>query len=522
MECKINREIIPVTETVLDETQEQDVTLDYVLPDYDPEIFRVICCEMQPSVTNYQLSSGRLTYELCVELRVLYCGSDSKALQCVTQTLNYSKGLDVPDCKEQHTCEPIFYFHPKTDYANCRATGKRRLDVRGAVSVRIRASAQRRQEVISDIFGMEMQLLRKPVTIASEKRTAVKNLSLNEEITLGASKPPVQGILRCAARAAQGERSVIAGKLVARGEVVADVLYRGAGTGKESTIESMRFTIPYSQIVDMDQIDETFTGTAEAQVVSFTVKPAADASGDLRILQCSAELRLTCSASKTKTVPIVTDAYSTRYLCDCTVVPLRVDSAPVPLSESFTCKASIHAGESGAEIVSDLRCRVKNVSMSILPKQGKLRVSGMLCVSVLTGDSDGMPVLLEREEAFEELLPLSVQAEDALLYASAEPTDCSYHLGADGVISIKCSVRIGGTLYPITLIQGVTQVQLDEERKIIRDSDCALRLYYGTAGESVWDIAKRCSTKVSAITEENDLSGDLLTQPGMLLIPIVY
>ncbi len=511
--------MIPVTETVLDETQEQDVTLDYVLPDYDPEIFRVICCEMQPSVISYQLSSGRLTYELSVELRVLYCGQGSKALQCVTQALNYSKSLDVPNAKD---CDPVFYFYPKSDYVSCRATGKRRMDVRGAVSVRIRANAQRKQEVISEIFGMEMQLQRQPVTAAAEKRTAVKNVSLSEEITLGASKPPVQGILRCSARASQGERSIIAGKLVARGEVVADVLYRGAGNDNDAAMESMHFTIPYSQIVDMDQIDETFTGTADAQVVSFIVKPIADSSGDLRILQCSAELRLTCSACKTRTVSIVTDAYSTRYLCDCTSVPLHVDSAPIPLSETFPCTATIHAGESGAEIVSDLRCRVKNVSMSVQAKQGKIRISGMLCASVLTLDGDGMPVLLEREEAFEEQIPLNLQTDDALLYASAEPADCSYHLGADGVISIKCSVRICGTLYPTAMVQGVTQVQVDEEKKIIRDNDCALRLYYGTAGESVWEIAKRCSTKVSAITEENDLSGDILTQSGMLLIPIVY
>ena len=42
MEWKINRERIPVTERILDETQEQGVELDYVLHDYDPEIFRII------------------------------------------------------------------------------------------------------------------------------------------------------------------------------------------------------------------------------------------------------------------------------------------------------------------------------------------------------------------------------------------------------------------------------------------------------------------------------------------------
>ena len=76
MEWKINRERIPVTERILDETQEQGVELDYVLPDYDPEIFRIIRCEMQPAILEYQLQETRLSYELQVDLRILYCGSD--------------------------------------------------------------------------------------------------------------------------------------------------------------------------------------------------------------------------------------------------------------------------------------------------------------------------------------------------------------------------------------------------------------------------------------------------------------
>ena len=47
MDLKINREMLPVTEILLDEVQEQSVELDYVLPDYDPDIFRIIGCEIR-------------------------------------------------------------------------------------------------------------------------------------------------------------------------------------------------------------------------------------------------------------------------------------------------------------------------------------------------------------------------------------------------------------------------------------------------------------------------------------------
>ena len=357
MEWKINRERIPVTERILDETQEQGVELDYVLPDYDPEIFRIIRCEMQPAILEYQLQETRLSYELQVDLRILYCGSDSHRLQCVTQTMHYTKTLDLPEKPEN----PAVLLQAKADYANCRAVSRRRLDVRGAVSVRVQITGERMQEVISDVFGMQVQCQKQTIAYASQKQRAVKTISLSEDIERNAAKAPIQSILRCTARAEQGEQSIIAGKFVVRGEVLVSLLY--CSTSEEQTEpESMQFTLPYSQIIDMEQIDETFTGMAAVQVIRCECKPVSNKGSDSDNLHCEADLRITCTACKPATISIVTDAYSTAYLCDCVRTPLRIDGTPVLLKEQFSCTAAIPAGDTPVDFVSDLQCRIKNVS----------------------------------------------------------------------------------------------------------------------------------------------------------------
>ena len=54
-----------------------------------------------------------------------------------------------------------------------------------------------------------------------------------------------------------------------------------------------------------------------------------------------------------------------------------------------------------------------------------------------------------------------------------------------------------------------------------RDGDYAIKLYFGVENEDVWDIAKRYSTDVNAVMEENEIAGEKLEKGGMLLIPIV-
>ena len=46
MELKLNKEIVSVKEAIFDGMQEQSVELDYILPDYYPEIFKLIKCQM--------------------------------------------------------------------------------------------------------------------------------------------------------------------------------------------------------------------------------------------------------------------------------------------------------------------------------------------------------------------------------------------------------------------------------------------------------------------------------------------
>lgn len=52
---------------------------------------------------------------------------------------------------------------------------------------------------------------------------------------------------------------MIAGKLVTKGDAEIMMLYSCVTTDGEETAETMRFTLPFSQIIDIDGIDDTFT-----------------------------------------------------------------------------------------------------------------------------------------------------------------------------------------------------------------------------------------------------------------------
>lgn len=68
--------------------------------------------------------------------------------------------------------------------------------------------------------------------------------------------------------------------------------------------------------------------------------------------------------------------------------------------------------------------------------------------------------------------------------------------------------------------KALTGLTVDDSVKKQRDGDYAVKLYFGSDNEDIWDIAKRFSTEADAIMEENELTAENLVNGRMLLIPI--
>lgn len=515
MDFRINRETVPVSENVFDGVQEQGVEMDYILPDYYPDIFRLVRCEVVPVITGYSISGDKLSYELRCDIKILYCSEGGSALQCVTQRQNFSKTVELGRTGENFTAR----LTPKTDHINFRAVNKRRLDLRGAVSVKISVTGETAQEVISDAFGMNIQIKKTPVRFASKKITAEKTLQLCEEIEVPTTQPPIISVINTRCIIPECEKKMISGKLLAKGSAELKLLYSCEKDG--GAIEPISFSMPFSQIIDIDGIDDTFDCTVTPEVVSCDITPTADKNAENRIIKCEIELRLICNAVKTASVMLGTDAFSTVYPCSVLVSEIKAEQIPVIYEESFRHSAKISDGDSVPQTIYSMWCTPKNINTRLSDDGNSVIISGMLTYSMASRDNAGMIIMPDKDEAFEETINLPDNLTGCTVSAEISIRDVSYNISSEGILSAKSDISAKISVYSCSSINALTDISVDESIKKQRDGDYAIKLYFGIENEEVWDIAKRYSTSVNAVIEENDLSGDRLESGGMLLIPIV-
>ncbi len=512
MDLKLNRATVPANEVIFDGVQEQSIELDYILPDYCPDIFRLIRCETVPVVTDWSISGDRLTYELRCDVRILYCGEEGTAVQSVEQRRNFTKTVEL----KKNVEAPVVRLIPKADHVNCRAVNKRRLDLRGAVSVKVSVTGQQDQEVISDAFGMNIQLKKAPVKFAAQRLSADKNVHIEEDIELNASQPDITGILNCRCRASSCEMKLISGKLLAKGEADVELLYAGEGA-----VEPVRFSLSYSQIIDVDGLDESFECNVLPEVVSCDVTAVADKDGSSRIIRCETELRLCCRAVKTASAMIAEDAFSTVYPCNVEMSDIKAEQIPAIYDESFRYSAKLAEGESVPQTIYAMWSEPKNINARIGDDGRSVILSGMLSYSMAAKDRSGMIMMPDRDEAFEETIALPDDISGSAVSADVSVRETAYDISAEGVLTARSDIAAKLSVYSSDSIKAVTNITVDETVKKVRDGDYAIKLYFGIENEDIWDIAKRYSTSVSAIMEENDLAEERLGSGGMLLIPIV-
>ena len=166
-----------------DSEQEQSIELDYVLPDYYPDFFRLLSCTAETVVLAEPLADGAVPYTLHTTLHVLYCGAETDTVQALTQQLTHTGRVEFPAGADA-AGQPDVSLTAEPSYINCRAVSQRRIDLRGAVRIRAVCSGTQPRTVLSGAEGLHVQTRAEPFSFVSQLSRTSKRFTLSDDIRL--------------------------------------------------------------------------------------------------------------------------------------------------------------------------------------------------------------------------------------------------------------------------------------------------------------------------------------------------
>ena len=99
MDFRVAEEALTLREVLVDTTVEQPLESDMILPDYCPDVARLLKCEMVPGITSHQIGMEKLVVDGTAQIRVIYL-TEEGTVHCAQSVLPFSKTIEVKDAGE--------------------------------------------------------------------------------------------------------------------------------------------------------------------------------------------------------------------------------------------------------------------------------------------------------------------------------------------------------------------------------------------------------------------------------------
>ncbi len=512
MNYDVNRENLFVNNLVFDGCQELPVDMDFSLPDYCPDIQRILKCNVNPKITSRNISGDRLNIDGSVDVRLIYLDADKKSVRCCENSVPFSCSVDLKTSPEN----AVAATSSRIEYMNCRAVTPRKIDIHGAIAICVKIYNKDSRDVTAGINGDDIQQKKSCLSVSSLEGIGQQQFSISEMLDLGQNKPAPELIIRCDVSLVPEEYKNMVNKVVVKGEALVKVLY--IGDISSGQLEVMEYSIPFSQVIDVPGATENSKCSVILEVLGHEEQIQGDNQGDSNLISEDIKASAAVMAYADKDIEVITDAYSTDYDLECTNQLIELCKLSESMRDSFSVKSLIEFTEFKISRVIDIWSDTSSVSARC--ENGKIKCDGKMNICILAIDLEEVPFYIERIVDLPYTKDANLNCENVRIESSICPISIGYRITGSGSIEVKSDVKICTNVYTCEKCNMVVGASASDCKPKAKDTTAALTIYYADPGESIWDIARRYYTSVDAIKDENDISSDTVEQNKMLLIPM--
>lgn len=506
MDISLKHEDYKTLKILADNTIEEVVECELALPEYMPEVLRIVKSVAKPKINSCRLVGERVTVDGLCEFKMIYVAEDG-CLYVYTQTCSFNVYKD--DVAFGDAID--ITAGVKVSYVNCRATGTKRADIKAGLGIKINAYCQEITEVISIDEESCIEQKTVPVRAMSIGCRKTGQFAMSDTFSLESG---CAFVLSYSASAVCTDVKKINNKLMVKGETIVDICYVTADD--KSKTKKIRHILPINQIMEIEGMEERFTGFVFLNVSSVDVVPKGESAGASSTFEISLGIDASVTMWEEKELLVISDAYAINKTLELKKTPCRFYGALSEIRETITAGSDFNTTDGGVEI---LDCCGEITSINTKFENGKLIISGSVAASVIVRDNNSNITNVSKMVDFSynrEIVDCAgtpVCNPDVTLIS----LDCVSSLsGAE----IRAELNVQCSVFEEISVDTITHITLSDTVVDVRRN--AITVYFPECeNESLWSIARRYNTTVSAIACENDLDGDTTEKLRVLFIPAV-
>lgn len=507
MKLTIEKQPICTGEVSVIATAEQPIQCDVLLPDYYPDIARILCCSVTGIVTNTQSRGDKLNIDGMAVVDVCYCSENSE-MRSTQYRVPFSRAVQL---REGYNVGAVDVQISSTT-TTCRAISRRRMDITSTLSIIVRVCDTKEVEAVCSADGMGVQVQNTEGTAAKIAAQLSRPIQLSDQFPLPSEIKPPLTIVSTNCRPLVEECKLVGGRVVVKGSLEMTILFQEKGQKK---VCGLKHSLPLTSLIEAPAGVTNPQCDVSIRVISCEATYQGEYNPDKNEISVSAQLEADIKLYSTYQYKGVNDCYSTSFECNPTYQLMNLPQMDKVITAPISTETKMQLPE-GVTEVTDVTMTPTRETATV--EGGKIVASCRMLVTVLGRNAEQGFECFERQWEVKEALEAPVMDGKLEMLPNFQQDGLDFTVEGDMLI-LKTRFTIRGCPMFYKKVKMLTNIAVDQSRPVEQDITVGMMIYYPTIGEQIWDIAKRYNTNAALILQQNDLDSPIIQDSQPLIIP---
>ncbi len=499
MEVKLYKDSISYYSKMLSIEFTQEETAENIVPDTLPDVASVIDADAVAILRGKDVSDGRITVNGMLYGYIIYRSEGEEELRRMPVQLPFSAHWDNGTIEQTSKC----IARLAVSNFEGRVINSRKLLLRGEIVVSLEVFEQENCEFTKGVDCQQLEILNENIRFDHLCAVGERTFSISEELSLPAAKPMIESIVKYRAKLYCSEVKAVGSRLVVKGNAAMYVVYKAVNGGE---LNSVDFTIPFSQIYDTDCDREILSADAQLMLTGLYVETNDSDSGASTGLRVEIGAVAQFCAWSSSEISCVCDAYSTQNEINMTLGNSKLKESRLSNAREDTISQIVQtsvAPRSIIDVYTYLGKQRQDGESAVWPVNAKVLYMGE------DGKMAAASAEFEIRSDYKEQNGAKITADIGDIMAKS----------VSGGIELRIPVKYTATVDDELGFATPMDISIEDDEIKDISAQPSIIVLKADGMTSLWSLAKQFNTTISTINDANpDLSGNVPDKGELLLI----
>jgi hypothetical protein len=513
MPMEFTKKSLKINKLIQEKNLEYVYENDLIVPDTKPDVNSILQVDCDAIITDKQVKKGVILLYCKVNYKVIYLSEETNSIKSIISENEFQYSIDIES--SDTIVSPLVYVDlTKIEF---EVMNGRKIRLKSSININCKIYKTEIIDIVSDVIDKtnSTQIRKNTIKISNTCIQDSLNFTVKDSLEVPFGKSSINDFLKADMRIESVETKLLNNKILVKGDINATFLY--VGNFNENGLEYFETSIPFSEVIEVDNINEELECECECKISNSYYDLKEDLDGDIRLLDIENTIQFDFNINEEIEFELIEDIFDTNNDINITKnnfnfdTIVKADKVELSDSKAYTIPEELPAISEVYNVIN------KPYITSTIFKNGMLAVEGVIDTYFLyISDSKTNPIYSYKVEfPFNTEIDTNVDDEGIDFEIKIDLEHFDYNLNKNNDIFINYLININYKIIKvidIEMIEGAELVAFEENKDYP-----SITIYFVQKGDTLWDISKKYKISIDDLKIINDIEDNVL-EPGRQIL----